>query len=278
MQKAKITISDLNMMKKSADRITVLTAYDYPTACALDKNAIDIILVGDSLGNVVLGYDDTIPVSIEEMLHHTKAVRRGTKRAFLVADMPFMSYNINSEESIRNAGKLIKHAGADAVKIEGAKAKTLKMIKAIIGAGISVMGHIGLTPQTATMLGGYKVQGKTRQAAAQLMQQAKALEKAGVFAIVFECIPDALAELITRKLKIPTIGIGAGSGCDGQVLVTNDMLGMNDRFTPKFVKKYAKLSKGIDKAINDYVKEVKEKKFPSTEQSFSIKKQELKGL
>lgn len=278
MERKKVTIPGLLEMKKNNEKITMLTAYDFPLASIIDKAGVDIILVGDSVGNVVLGYDSTLPVTMEEMIHHTKAVRRATKVAFLVGDMPFMSFNVTIEQTISNAGRFIKEAGADAVKVEGGSVEVIKMTKAIINAGIPVMGHLGLTPQTATMLGGLKVQGKNTEAARRILQQAQALEETGCFSIVLECVPDKLAALITKKLKIPTIGIGAGIYCDGQVLVTHDMLGLYERFIPKFVKQYVNLSKEISKAIENYINEVRKGKFPSIEHTFSMKAEELKGI
>lgn len=271
MERKKITIPDLLKMKQENKKITMLTAYDFPMAVVLEKAAIDIILVGDSLGNVVLGYDSTVPVTMDEMLHHTKAVNRGRKKSLLIADMPFMSFNVTARKTIVNAGRFIKEAGADAVKLEGANPDIISIVKSVVRAGIPVMGHLGLTPQTATILGGYKVQGRDAKAADSIMRQAIALEKAGCFSIVFECIPDSLSEEITKKLKIPTIGIGAGKGCDGQVLVTHDLLGLYDRFTPKFVKKYADLSKQIAAAIENFKEEVTAGKFPAQEHCFKAK-------
>ncbi len=271
MQRKKVTIPDLLTMKQENRKITMLTAYDFPMSVVLEKAGIDIILVGDSLGNVVLGYESTVPVTMDEMIHHTKAVNRGRKKSLLVADMPFMSFNVTARKTIINAGRFIKEAGADAVKLEGANPDIVSIIKSVVRAGIPVMGHLGLTPQTATMLGGYKVQGRDAKAADSIMRQAVALEKAGCFGIVFECIPETLAEAITKKLKIPTIGIGAGKGCDGQVLVTHDLLGLYERFTPKFVKKYADLSKQIDSAIENFKEEVIAGEFPAPEHCFKTK-------
>ena len=278
MKREKVTVAGIKRMKQEGKKIAMLTAYDYSMAKLLDSADIDIILVGDSLGNVVLGYDSTVPVSMDEMIHHTKAVSRGISRALLVGDMPFMSYNVTVEKTIENAGRFIKEAGADCVKLEGANDTILSMIKAITSAGIPVMGHIGLTPQTANTLGGFKVQGKNAEAAKVLLKQAHDLEGAGCFSIVFECIPEALAEIITKSVKIPTIGIGAGINCDGQVLVINDMLGMYDKFVPKFVKQYANLSNEILSAVKDYIKEVKENIFPDAEHSFKVDKEQLKDL
>ncbi|MDD5746364.1 MAG: 3-methyl-2-oxobutanoate hydroxymethyltransferase [Candidatus Omnitrophica bacterium] len=278
MDQKKITIPDLIKMKQAGTPIAMLTAYDYPMALILDSAGVDCILVGDSVGNVVLGYESTVPVTMDEMVHHTKAARKGVNHALLVADMPFMSFNISREQTITNAGRLVKEAGADAVKMEGAGEGVITMIRAVVGAGIPVMGHIGLTPQTATMLGGLKVQGKTGQAAQQIMRQALELEQAGCFGIVFECIPDVLAEHISRALKIPSIGIGAGAGCDGQVLVTHDMVGITERFVPKFVKRYAQAAQIMREAAEHYVADVRGKTFPDSAHSFTMKPEDLKGL
>lgn len=277
MERKKITISDLKNRKKEGKKITMLTAYDYPIARLVDEAGIDSILVGDSLGMVVLGYDSTVPVTMDEMIHHAKAVRRGTRYAFLVGDMPFMSYQISKEEAIRNAGRFMKEAGCDAVKLEGGY-EVAETTQAIVDAGIPVLGHLGLTPQTISKLGGFKVQGKDADAAKRIVDQALTLEKVGCFAIVLECIPDMLAKLISEKLTIPTIGIGAGPHCDGQVLVTNDMLGLFDRFLPKFVKQYVKLSTSIADGIRRYKDEVENGKYPDKEHSFTIKEEELTKL
>ena len=251
MERKKVTITDLQNKKREGKKITMLTAYDYPVARLVDEAGIDSILVGDSLGMVVLGYESTVPVTMDEMIHHSKAARRGTRYAFLVGDMPFMSYQVSKEEAVRNAGRFMKEAGCDAVKLEGGY-EVLNVTAAIIDAGIPVLGHLGLTPQTISKLGGYKIQGKDAEAAKKILDQALKLEKAGCFAIVLECVPDALAKLITENLKIPTIGIGAGLYCDGQVLVTNDMVGLFDRFVPKFVKQYVKLSGSIPEGIRSF--------------------------
>lgn len=277
MERKKVTITDLFNKKKEKKPITMLTAYDFPLASIIDQIGIDIILVGDSVGMVVLGYENTLPVTMDEMLHHCKAAARGTKYAFLVGDMPFMSYQVNSEQAIRNAGRFIKEGNCDAVKLEGG-VEIITQIEAIAKAGIPVMSHIGLTPQSATQLGGFKVQGKTAPAAKKIIDDAIALERCGCFGIILECIPDKLSEIITSKVKIPTIGIGAGSNCDGQVLVTHDILGLYEKFTPKFVKRYIDLSKAIRKAIVQYKKDVEEKRFPGKEHSFSIDEKELKKI
>jgi len=255
----------------------MLTAYDYPLASLIDRAGIDIILVGDSLANVVLGLDSTTQVGMSEMLHHTKAVSRAVKQALVVGDMPFESYQLKPEDALKNARRFIDEAGADAVKLEWFD-RCLEVTETIIKSGIAVMGHIGLTPQTADKLGGFKVQGKDAESAKKLMQQACALAAAGCFAIVLECVPDKIAGMITEKIKIPTISIGAGVLCDGQVLVTYDLLGLFERYTPKFVKKYADLSSIITKAVQEYKKEVIEGTFPSPQHSFTIKEEELKKL
>lgn len=263
----KVTIELLQQMKASGEKITMLTAYDYPTAMLVDQAGVDMILVGDSLGMTVLGLEDTVPVTMADMLHHTRAVMRGVKRCFVVADMPFMSYNISREESIRNAGSLIKEAGAHAVKLEGGR-EMASMVQAIVDAGIPVLGHLGLTPQTATKLGGFKVQGRGDTAAEKMLADALALQGAGVFGIVLECVPVQLADKITKEISVPTIGIGAGGGCDGQVLVYHDVLGLFDRFRPRFVKQYRNLSEDIKAALQEYHQEVKEGSFPSREHTF----------
>jgi len=276
MENKKVTVADILAMK-GMQKITMLTAYDYPIAQLVDQAGIDMILVGDSLANVVLGLKSTTEVGMAEMIHHSKAVRRAVTRAMVVGDMPYESYQINPEESVRNAERFIKEAGCDAVKLEWFD-KCLLVTEKIIKAGIPVIGHIGLTPQTADKLGGFKVQGKDAEAAAQLIRQAGNLEKLGCFAIVLECVPDKIAEIITQKLKIPTIGIGAGVHCDGQVLVIHDMLGLFERYTPKFVKKYINLSPLILQSLKDYKEEVQSGKFPDKEHSFGIKEEELKKL
>ena len=262
---------------KGKRKITMLTAYDYPIAALVDKAGIDMILVGDSLANVVLGLDSTTKVGMCEMLHHAKAVTRAVKNAMVVGDMPYDSYQVNPEESVKNAKRFIDEAKCGAIKLEWFD-QCLEVTEKIIKAGIPVMGHIGLTPQTADKIGGFKVQGKDADAAKRLIEQAQELEKKGCFAIVLECVPDRIAELITKKLKIPTIGIGAGVHCDGQVLVINDMVGLFERYTPKFVKKYINLSPMILEAIINYKQEVLEEKFPDAEHSFTIKEEELKKI
>ncbi len=256
-------------MKKNGERISMLTAYDASFAGLIDAAGIDMVLVGDSLGMVLLGYNSTIPVTMEEMLHHCRAAGRGVKRAVLVGDMPFMSYQVSQNEAISNAGRFLKEAGCDAVKLEGGT-EMCDTVKAIVKAGIPLMGHIGLTPQTASQLGGYRVQGRDADSARRLLQSARDLEAAGVFAIVLECIPAQLSEAITRMVSIPTIGIGAGKHCDGQVLVTHDMVGMFEKFNPSFVKQFAKLAPQIKDAVADYNKEVKNGSFPAEEHSFNM--------
>ncbi|WP_227763935.1 3-methyl-2-oxobutanoate hydroxymethyltransferase [Zhaonella formicivorans] len=270
----KVTITTLLEKKKLKKPITMLTAYDFSLAKAVDLSGVDCILVGDSLGNVVLGYEHTLQVTMEDMLHHVQAVARGAKRAMIVADMPFLSCHLTTAESIRNAGSLIQ-AGAHAVKIEGGGAQVTGTVEAIVEAGIPVMGHIGLTPQRVLQLGGYKVQGKEEAEAGLLFQEAKSLEAAGAFAVVLECIPARLAERITTGIGIPTIGIGAGPYCDGQVLVTYDLLGINDTPTPKFVKKYADLHAAVQEALQTFVAEVNEGIFPDLEHSYTGQKEKI---
>jgi 3-methyl-2-oxobutanoate hydroxymethyltransferase len=259
----RVTINQIREMKPKGDKIVMLTAYDYSTARLVDQAGIPLILVGDSLGMVVLGYESTIPVTMEEMLHHTKAVVRGTKQAMVIGDMPFMTYHISLEDALRNAARFIQEAGAQAVKLEGGVTVAEK-VKRIVDCGIPVMGHIGLTPQSIHQFGGFKMQGKTPEAAARLLEDAKALEQAGAFAIVLETIPSDLGRLITDKISIPTIGIGAGPACDGQVQVINDILGSFSDFVPKHAKQYVKLTDIISKAVTQYRDEVKAGTFPST--------------
>jgi len=265
----RITISQIKEMKRKGEKITMLTAYDYSTAKIIDEVGIPLILVGDSLGQVVLGYESTIPVTIDEMLHHTKAVVRGTRRAMVIGDMPFMTYHISIEDALRNATRFIQEGGAQAVKLEGGVTVAEK-VKRIVDCGIPVMGHIGLTAQSIHQLGGHKVQGRTPEAAARLLEDARVLEQAGAFAIVLETVPTPLATLITKSISIPTIGIGAGVGCDGQVLVINDMLGSFTDFVPKHAKQYVKLTDIIRKAVTEYDNEVKAGTFPTEKHSFSM--------
>ncbi len=273
----KVTVRTLRAKKRRGEPITMLTAYDYPSALAVDRAGTDVILVGDSLGMVVLGYDTTLPVTMEDMLHHCKAVSRGAKYALLVGDMPFMSYQVSVEEAVRNAGRFLQEAGMDAVKLEGGRER-LETIRAIISAGIPVMGHIGLTPQSVHQLGGFRAQGKTADAAKRLIEDALALQDAGVFSIVLESVPGRLAELISQKLEVPTIGIGAGVGCDGQVLVFHDVLGLFDRFTPRFVKQYAHLHDVIAEALAAYNADVLARRFPGPEHTVEMKEEEWEAL
>ena len=261
------TILDIRKMKTLGEKITMLTAYDYGMASILDESDIDILLVGDSLGNVVLGYESTLPVTMDDMVRHTQAVARGSQKAMLVADMPFLSYQVSPESAMANAGRLLKEGNAQAVKLEGGR-EHADIVYKMTYAGIPVMAHLGLTPQSVNQLGGYKVQGKQEDAAEIILQDAKCLEEAGAFSLVLECVPEKLAADITAALSIPSIGIGAGVHCDGQVLVINDMLGMNDRMTPKFVKKYAQLNVDIKNAVKLYIKDVKTSAFPDDKHSF----------
>lgn len=255
--------------KANGDKITMLTAYDYSTAKLEDEAGVNMILVGDSLGMVMLGYEDTLSVTMEDMLHHTKAVARGAKNAMIVADMPFMSYQTSVYDAVKNAGRLIKEGRAQAVKLEGGAAVSAQ-IRAITDAQIPVMAHIGLTPQSINAFGGFRVQGKTLERAREIIEEAKIVEEAGAFAVVLECVPALLAEKITKELKIPTIGIGAGAGCDGQVLVYQDMLGMYGDFVPKFAKKFADAGEVIRNGFGGYIKAVKDGTFPSEEHTFKI--------
>ncbi len=265
----RVTINQIKEMKQKGEKIAMLTAYDYTTAKIIDEAGIPLILVGDSLGMVVLGYDSTIPVTMEEMLHHTKAVARGVKSALVIGDMPFMTYHVSTEDALRNAAHFIQEGGAQAVKLEGGVSVADK-VASIVNCGIPVMGHIGLTPQSIHQLGGHRRQGKSLEAARKLLEDAQALEEAGAFAIVLETLPAPLASLISQRISIPTIGIGAGAGCDGQVLVISDMLGLFTDFVPKHVKQYAKLADVMSKAITDYRYEVKNGSFPTKAQSFSM--------
>ena len=274
MERKKVTIAELKQKKAAGKKITMMTAYDYPTAAMVDQAGIDTVLIGDSLGMVMLGYDSTVPVTMDEMIHHCKAVRRGTKASFIIGDMPFMSYQVSVEKAIENAGRFIKEAGCDSVKLEGGT-EMAHVVNAIVKAGIPVCAHIGLTPQTATMLSGFKVQGKDAESARKLVQSAGALEDAGAFMIVMECIPDLLAAKITRELHIPTIGIGAGKDCDGQVLVYHDLVGLFERFTPKFVKQYVNLSSNIKEALTQFKADVENGDFPGSEHAFSMDEKEV---
>ncbi len=274
----KVTIPKLRAMKGSGEKIAMLTAYDWPTALLLDRAGIDVLLVGDSVGNNILGYPDTIPVTMDEMIHHTKAVRRGVKRALLVGDMPFLSYQISAEQALTNAGRFLKEGGAEAVKLEGG-AEMADIISLLVRRGIPVMGHIGLTPQRAAQLGGLKVQGRDEETAKKLLTDAQALEEAGVFSLVLEAVPWALAKLITERVTVPTIGIGAGPYCDGQVLVVTDMIGLSLGISPKFSKRYTNVAEQIEQAARAFISEVKGGQFPTVpEHTFTISEEVLKKL
>lgn len=274
----RVTVCYLQELKKQKQKITALTAYDYPTARLLDEAGVDIILVGDSLGMVVLGYETTLPVTMEEMIHHTKAVTRARKRAMVIGDMPYLSFHLSRENSIANAARFIKEGGADGVKLEGATPPRLELVKALVEAEIPVMGHVGLTPQSVRKIGGFKVQGKEEEQAEAIFRGALELEKAGAFAVVLESVPVELAAEITSALKIPTIGIGAGPHCDGQILVVNDMLGLTSDYLPRFVKKYAELSEIISGAVKNYIAEVREGRYPEDQHCYHMKEDRLAAL
>jgi 3-methyl-2-oxobutanoate hydroxymethyltransferase len=269
----KVTIHDLLEMKARDEPITMLTAYDYPTALLVDQSGIEMILVGDSLGMVVHGLPNTLGVTMDMMVLHCQAVARGASRAYLVGDMPFLSYQVNVEEAVRNGGRLIAEGGMEAVKLEGGR-EVVPVVEALLNAGIAVQGHIGLTPQSISKLGGFKAQGKTAEAAQRLLDDALALEEAGCFSIVLEAVPDRVASLISRELTIPTIGIGAGVECDGQVLVTHDLIGLFDRFTPKFVRQYANAANLMQDAFVAYRDEVRDRKFPAEEHTYAMAEEE----
>jgi len=277
LDRKKVTTLTLREKKAKRQPITMLTAYDYPTALAVDHAGLDVILVGDSLGMVVLGYENTLPVTMDEMIHHCRAVSRGARSALLVGDMPFLSYQISVEDALRNAGRFLQQGGMDAVKLEGGRER-LAAVEAIVGAGIPVMGHLGLTPQSIHQLGGFRAQGKTAYAAQRLVEDALALEAAGCFSLVLESIPARLARLVSERLTIPTIGIGAGPHCDGQVLVTHDLLGLFDRFTPRFVKKYADLHGEMGRAFSTFRREVEESLFPAPEHTVDMPDEEWQAL
>lgn len=274
---ARVTTSVIQEKKINKEKITMLTSYDFPMASLVEAAGIDMILVGDSLGNVVLGYKDTLAVTMDDIIHHTKAVVRATNNTMVVGDMPFLSYHISLEEAVRNAGRIIQEGGAQAVKLEGGTER-VDTVKAILDAQIPVMGHIGLTPQSVNQFGGFKVQGKDEKTARKLVDDAKAMAEAGVFALVLECVPTPLAKIVTEEVNIPTIGIGAGPYCDGQVLVINDMLGMFKGHIPKFVKKYANLEPIIVEALKNYKDEVENGAFPGPEHGFTIKDEVLEKL
>ena len=266
-----VSIADLLAKKTRGEKVTMVTAYDYPSAILADAAGFDILLVGDSVANVVLGHDTTLPVTLEQMLYHTAAVQRGRQRAFLIGDMPFLTYQADRNDAIVAAGRFLKESGADAVKLEGGD-RVLETVKAILGAGIPVMGHLGLTPQSVSMLSGYRVQGKTCEAACDLLDQAKRLEQAGIFSLVLECVPDAVASEIANSLEIPVIGIGAGSGVDGQVLVFHDILGLAPEGTrvPRFVKRYAELGRAASEALESFREEIEQGVFPSEAHGFRM--------
>ncbi|MDH5742624.1 MAG: 3-methyl-2-oxobutanoate hydroxymethyltransferase [Candidatus Aminicenantes bacterium] len=271
----KITIPHLQTKKENGEKIVALTAYDFPTARLVEEAGIDMILVGDSLGMVVLGYENTIPVTMDEMLHHTKAVSRAAQRSLIVGDMPYFSFHLSVDETVLNASRFLKEAGAHAVKIEGATEKRLELIKTLVDVEIPVMGHVGLTPQSIYHLGQFKVRGKEVEEAKKIMNDSLSLEKAGVFAIVLECVPMELARKITQMLKIPTIGIGAGAYCDGQILVFHDLVGYADGYLPKFVKRYADLHDVLSKALKGYAEDVRLGEFPDDSHSYHIKKKDI---
>ena len=273
----RVTITQVQEMKRSGERIPMLTAYDYPTAKLVDEAGVPMILVGDSLGMVVLGYDSTLPVTMEDMLHHIKAVVRGAQHALIVGDMPFMSYQPDVLTAVRNAGRFLQEGGAQAVKLEGGET-VADTVRRIVEYGIPVMGHIGLTPQSVNQLGGYKVQGKTPKAAARLLRDAQALEEAGAFTVVLESVPVPLSRVITQRLSIPTIGIGAGVHCDGQVQVLHDMLGLTEEFLPKHAKRYTRLADVIKEAVGQYIHEVQKEAFPTDKESFSMDESVLAEL
>ena len=277
MSKKKTTVPAMGNMKKEGKKIRMVTAYDHPTAVLVDKTDIELILVGDSLGMTVLGYEGTVGVTMEDMIHHIKPVVKGAPNTFIVGDMPFGSYNVSLEQAISNANRLMKEGGCDCIKLEGGLNMADK-IKAIVNAGIPVMAHIGLTPQTSSQLGGFKVQGKSAEAAKVLLAEAKAVEAAGAFSVVVECVPAPLGKFISERIEIPTIGIGAGPDCDGQVLVTQDMIGMFDQFVPKFVKKYANVGEIIVEAYGKFAEEVQSKQFPASEHCFTMKEDALEEL
>jgi 3-methyl-2-oxobutanoate hydroxymethyltransferase len=270
----RVTIGEIREMKQRGEKIPMLTAYDYAFAKIIDESGVPLILVGDSLGMVMLGYESTIPVTMDEMIHHVKAVVRGTKHALVIGDMPFMTYHVSLEDTLRNAARFIQEGGAHAVKLEGGEVVADKVSR-LVSCGIPVQGHIGLTPQSVHQLGGYKVVGKTPEVAARLLNDAKSLEEAGAFSIVLECVPAPLSQVITERVTVPTIGIGAGKGCDGQVQVVSDILGLFTDFVPKHAKQYAKLNQTVAAAVTDYIAEVKAGDFPTPKQSYDMDKEIL---
>lgn len=277
LPRKKVTTYVFRLKKQRGERISMLTAYDYPTSMAIDEAGIDCILVGDSLGMVVLGYENTLPVTMEDMLHHCRAVARGARYALLVGDMPFMSYQTSVIEAVRNAGRFLQEAGMDAIKLEGGRSR-LDTVRAIVETGIPVMGHLGLTPQSVHQFGGFRAQAREHDSAQRLIEDARLLEQAGCFSLVLEAVPSRLADLISQRLEIPTIGIGAGSGCDGQVLVTHDLLGLFDRFTPRFVRKYANIHEEMRLAFEAYKEDVEKGAFPTEEHSIDMPDDEWQAL
>ena len=273
----RVTIRDLKRMKRNGEKIPMITAYDYTSAQLVEDAGIPLILVGDSLGQVVLGYESTVPVTMDEIIHHVKTVVRGAQRAHVIGDLPFLSYHAEVPEAIRNAGRLLKEGGAQSVKLEGGRAQAETVCR-IVQCGIPVMGHIGLTPQAVNQLGGYRVQGRNLKAAVQLMEDARALEEAGAYAIVLECVPAQLARMITDRVNVPTIGIGAGGGCDGQVQVFHDLLGLYKDFTPKHTRKYAELGETVTRATSEYAQDVRDGLFPTDKESFQLSKDVLEAL
>ena len=273
----RVTIRDLRRMKRNGEKIPMITAYDYTSAQLVEKAGIPLILVGDSLGQVVLGYDSTVPVTMDEMVHHIRTVVRGTQRAHVVGDLPFLSYHADIPEAIRNAGRLLKEGGAQSVKLEGGRSQA-ETVSRIVESGIPVMGHIGLTPQAVNQLGGYRVQGRSLKEAVRLMEDARALEEAGAYAIVLECVPAQLAGMITERVGVPTIGIGAGTGCDGQVQVFHDMMGLYQDFVPKHARQYAQLGQTIVEATRNYVSDIENEQFPDDSESFTLSESVLEAL
>ena len=273
----RVTIRELKSMKARGEKIAMITAYDYTSAMIVERAGIPIILVGDSLGHVVMGHDSTLPVTMEDMVHHIKSVVRGTEKVHVVGDMPFMSYQADAADAIRNAGRLLKEGGCQSVKLEGGR-YIADTVRKIVGAGVPVMGHLGLTPQAVNQLGGYRIQGRTTKAAVELIDDAKALEDAGAYALVLEGVPMQLAQMITERLAIPTIGIGAGVHCDGQVQVFHDLLGLFDDFTPKHARKYANLSETIQDAVSRYVGDVRAETFPTDKESFNMSPEVVREL
>ena len=273
----RVTIRDLARMKRRGEKIPMITAYDYTSAQLVEGAGIPLILVGDSLGQVVLGYDSTVPVSMDDMVHHIKTVVRGTRRAHVVGDLPFLSYHAGVSDAIRNAGRLLKEAGAQSVKLEGGRSQA-ETVSRTVQSGIPVMGHIGLTPQAVNQLGGYRVQGKSVKDAVRLMDDAHSLEQAGAYAIVIECVPEPLARMITERVSVPTIGIGAGAGCDGQVQVFHDMMGLYEDFTPKHARRYAQLGQAMVEATQSYISDVQDGSFPDDSESFPLSDKVLESL